>query len=134
MLNSIEMDKTLESLKQSLSEEENLSPTLKALIELLMMMVQLLTNRLGLNSQNSSQPPSSDPNRLKSTRKPSGKKRGGQKGHKGQTLTQVEDPDEIEKIKVERRTLPAGKYKDIGFEKRPIIDIEFVKKIVSVWR
>jgi transposase len=27
--------------------------------------------------------------------------------------------------------LPAGKYKDIGFEKRQIIDIEFVKKITE---
>lgn len=77
MFNSIGIDKTLESLKQSLSEEENLPPALKPLIEILMMMVQLLTNRLGLNSQNNSKPPSSDPYRLKNTQKPSGKKEAG---------------------------------------------------------
>ena len=131
MLNSVEIDKTLESLKQSLSDEKNLSPTLKALIEVLMVIVQLLSNRVGLNSQNSSKPPSSDPNRLKSTRKPSTNKKGGQKGHPGKTLTQVDDPCEIETIKIDRRTLPAGKYKDIGFEKRQIVDIEFVKKITE---
>ncbi|MFK7810492.1 MAG: IS66 family transposase [Saprospiraceae bacterium] len=48
------------------------------------------------NSKNSSIPPSKDENRkTKSLRKKSGKKSGGQAGHKGSTLKMCENPDEI---------------------------------------
>lgn len=50
------------------------------------------------NSNNSSVPPSTDENRPKknqSLRKKSGKKTGGQFGHKGHTLKMVENPDKI---------------------------------------
>src|SRR5580704_7487869 len=58
-----------------------------------------LERRLGLNSSNSGKPPSSDglkkPTRTKSLRESSGKKPGGQKGHRGETLRQVTDPNEV---------------------------------------
>jgi transposase len=58
-----------------------------------------LERRLGLNSSNSGKPPSSDglkkPPRTKSLRESSGKKPGGQKGHRGETLRRVENPDVI---------------------------------------
>jgi transposase len=58
-----------------------------------------LERRLELNSSNSGKPPSSDglkkPARVKSLREPSSKKPGGQKGHKGETLRQVTDPNEV---------------------------------------
>jgi transposase len=48
------------------------------------------------NSKNSSIPPSQDPNRVtQSLRKKSNKKVGGQKGHKGNKLNKVSNPDEI---------------------------------------
>jgi len=48
------------------------------------------------NSKNSSVPPSQDPNRkTQTTRKPSNKKVGGQKGHKGYKLNKVAVPDKI---------------------------------------
>ncbi|HEV2095402.1 MAG TPA: IS66 family transposase [Chthoniobacterales bacterium] len=58
-----------------------------------------LERRLELNSSNSGKPPSSDglkkPARVKSLREPSSKKPGGQKGHKGETLRQANDPNEV---------------------------------------
>jgi transposase len=52
-----------------------------------------LERRLGLDSSNSGKPPSSDglkkPVRVKSLREPTGRKPGGQNGHKGETLRQV---------------------------------------------
>ena len=56
-----------------------------------------LRRRLGLDSSTSSKPPSSDGLRKKplSLREPSGRANGGQKGHKGETLRQIAEPDRI---------------------------------------
>src|SRR5476649_2900865 len=58
-----------------------------------------LERRLGLDSSNSGKPPSSDglkkPPRVSSLRERSGKKSGGQKGHRGETLRRSETPDAI---------------------------------------
>jgi transposase len=61
-----------------------------------------LRRQLGKNSSNSSKPPSSDgfrkpPRIAGSLRGASGKKSGGQVGHKGDTLRPVDKPDKIER-------------------------------------
>ena len=60
-----------------------------------------LERRLNKNSSNSSKPPSSDglgkPPRTTSLRENGKHKSGGQKGHKGETLKQIETPDIVKK-------------------------------------
>src|ERR1700687_2723847 len=81
------------------SEAEPSREELIALVAALKAQIAELERRLGLNSSNSGKPPSSDglkkPARVKSLREHSGNKPGGQKGHKGETLRQVADPDQV---------------------------------------
>ena len=66
--------------------EDAFSPALEASIDTLVLLVSLRSNRLNLNSSNSSKPPASDLNRIKPTRRKTGKKPGGEIGHEGSTL------------------------------------------------
>ena len=73
---------------------------LQETIAVLLARVTELERRLGLNSSNSGKPPSSDglhkprrEPRTRSLRERSSKPSGGQKGHKGETLRQVADPN-----------------------------------------
>ena len=72
----------------------------RATIAKLIERIAELERRLGLNSNNSGKPPSSDglqkPARVQSLREKSGKKSGGQIGHQGTTLNQIKNPDLIE--------------------------------------
>src|SRR3954466_12893596 len=73
---------------------------LQETIAVLLARVAELERRLDLNSSNSGKPPSSDglqkpkrEPRTRSLRERSGKPPGGQTGHKGETLRQVDAPD-----------------------------------------
>lgn len=92
--------------------------------------VQALEDQLAQNSQNSHKPPSSDglkkhPHST-SLRQKSGKKRGGQEGHSGTTLRQVDNPDRIQMHRVDRcehchsslAKAPAAQH-----EKRQVFDL-----------
>ena len=97
------------------------------------MLVALLLNRITLNSKNSSKPPSSDPNRTKTSRRgKSDRKPGGQKGRNGTTLQKVNDPDEVKTLKIDRRTLPKGRqYRDAGIETRQVVDIDITRFVTE---
>ncbi|MBF0141673.1 MAG: hypothetical protein HQL74_15530 [Magnetococcales bacterium] len=123
-INADEIRSTVDQVRRLLQEETTISPTLKATLEMLLLVVTILLNRLGLNSRNSSTRPSDDPNRKKTPRTGNGKKPGGQKGHRGTTLSPVTDPDEIIILKVDPTTLPQGVYREDGFESRQVFDVE----------
>lgn len=90
---------------------------------------QKLEDRLAKNSQNSGKPPSSDglkKPKTRSLRRSSGRKTGGQKGHKGQTLKMVADPHyrEVQMVSScphcdhDLRQVPV-----VGHEKRQLFDL-----------
>ena len=124
-ISNINVEETIEKAKTLLAEEKNISPALRAVFEVLLLLVTILLQRKGLNSRNSSKPPSEDKNRKSgSTKKKSKRKPGGQPGRIGVQLKPVNNPDQIEVIELDKRTLPRGTYRKVGFDKRQVIDIE----------
>ncbi len=89
-----------EGLKQAImaldSQQERVK-TLEGLIDFLQERVKTLEGQQAKDSQNSNLPPSSDRfvRPPKSLRQKSGKKPGGQQGHRGHHLRQVQSPDEV---------------------------------------
>ena len=85
---------------------------------LLKIEISELKARLNQNSSNSSKPPSSDYfNRKPAFPKTSVGKKGGQSGHKGDTLKQIENPDKI----VECRSEQTLKQLENQFEKYDLV-------------
>ena len=132
-LDSINIAEIVEQTKKQLKEDTTLTPSLKMSLELILMVVIMLAERLGLHSKNSSILPSQDQNRKKSSNKKSNKPAGGQTGHKGTTLTQTDAPDKIKTLVVERDTLPKGQYHEVGFIKRQVVDID-IRKFITEYR
>ena len=132
-IENIDIQATIDKAQALVRDDEQLSAATKSMFEILILVITLLANRLNLNSTNSSKPPSSDPNRKKQTRKKSGNKPGGQKGHVGTTLKKIDTPDRVKEIKIDRRKLPAGQYRQVGFESRQVFDID-ISRIVTEYR
>lgn len=127
VVENIDVEHTLEKARRLLKEEKNLSPSMQAVVEVLILLVTLLVNRLGKNSRNSHKPPSQDPNRERKKKASGDKKRkpGGQHGHEGCTLEKTDKPDAVENIAVDRRTIPSGrKYREAGYESRQVVDVK----------
>ncbi len=93
------MQPTYEELFQQLKEA-----LLK--IQQLEIEVSALKEKLNTNSSNSSKAPSQDPNRKTRKKKPTGKKQGGQPGHRRHTrpLAPIEEVTEVFDIKPEACT------------------------------
>lgn len=134
-LKDVDVSQVIKNAKALLAEEKNISPALKSVIEILLVIISIFVERFNKNSANSSKPPSEDKNRKKGSKnKPSDRKPGGQNGHEGSRLEKVSNPDEIKLIKIDKRTLPKGRsYREVGYESRQVIDIR-ISKIVTEYR
>jgi transposase len=89
-----------------------------------------LKRRLGMNSTNSSKPPSSDSPFTKpapkSLRRKSGRKPGGQPGHPGSTLALVDDPNERQRHEPGPCTgcgASLVEAPEVGMERRQVFDL-----------
>lgn len=132
-LDRISINKTIANVEQLLKDDRTISPALNAAIQMLIVAVQLLADRAKLDSRNSSKPPAMDPHRARKAVKPGERKAGGQVAHPGSNLSQVDKPDVIQIIKIDKRRLPKGTYIDAGFEARQVIDIR-IERCVTEYR
>ncbi len=137
--------KTLEEAQaiiDSLCPLVQLTRDLQLQIVALQERIQDLESQLKKNSKNSSKPPSSDglkkpPNKTKSLRVKSGKKAGGQPGHKGHCLAPHPEPDHVI-IRSPTNCLNCSKdlseVNTCGYEARQVFDIPPLNIEVTEYR
>lgn len=133
ILNASTIKNSIAQVEQLLKDDTQVCTALRSAITLLIVVLNLLLMRMGLDSHNSSKPPASDPHRERKTRPPSARKKGGQLNHPGTTLVPLADPDEIKVLPLDRATLPVGEYRDAGYEKRQVIDLR-IDRFVTEFR
>jgi transposase len=119
-------------LKEALAQKEQRIQELEGLLMGALLRIEELERRLAKDSHNSSLPPSRD----HGTRKPLGpreksqKRSGGQPGHQGHTLVQVETPDEVI---VHRPQECAGCHQDLSSEQGEVVERRQVHEL-PLWR
>ena len=61
-IENIDIEATIKKAQVLIDQDKQLSASTKSMLEILMLIITLLANRLNLNSTNSNKPASSDPN------------------------------------------------------------------------
>lgn len=129
--------------KAYLQGEEAVVALIERTIGQLAIRVAALEEQQAKNSRNSSKPPSSDGLKKpapRSLRKPSGKKSGGQPGHKGRTLKAVEHPQHTQVHRVEKcvhcqaslSEVPAQEHKKRQVFDLPVVEVEVTEHQAEV--
>ena len=104
--------------------------------------IEELKDQIAKNSRNSGKPPSSDgytkkPTNLRRLQKSKGKKKGGQRGHKGVTLEQVKNPDETincSALKCSHCSCSLENEAVSDYEKRQVFDIPPIEISVTQYQ
>ena len=127
-----------QKLTERVAELEKLVEQQAKMIAAQSVRIAELEKRLNKNSSNSSKPPSSDglskPPRTNSLRPKGKNKNGGQTGHKGATLKQVQKSDRIERHKLTHCPLCASSLTlvaPLAILKRQVFDIPKPKMQVT---
>jgi transposase len=123
--------KLIENVRRLVAVDRRLPSTLKTAIELLITLCLLLIERLPKNSKNSNTPPSQDPNRQKKTRSKNLRPQGAQPGHIGQTLKQVDNPDHVKELKVDRSKLAKGNWREDGYVRRQVFEVITTREVTE---
>lgn len=130
----IDIGEMIARVEKSLRKDKRIPVEFRALVEFLLVVVKVLVERVGVSSRNSGLPPSLDPHRKRGRKTKGTRRPGGQPGHAGARREFVSNPDVVEQIRVDRRSLPKGhRYEHAGFDKRQVIDI-VVKRVVTEYQ
>lgn len=134
-LKGIEINSTVASARRALACDKSVSPSLRAVVEVLITIIELLLERLGApTSRTGHVPPSQDPRRVRGSKGDARSKRkpGGQPGHKGRTIERVANAEKVENLSIDRRTLPKGKrYTRVEDEVRQVIEITVCREVTE---
>ena len=130
-INGLNIDNILLNAQNALKNDTSMSPSMRSMFEMLIMIIGLLVSRMGLNSKNSSKPPSQDINRVKVPKTETTKKPGGQLGRLGVTLLPVENPDEVITLPLNIHSLPLGDYVENGYEARQVVELDIKARIIE---
>ncbi|WP_347333019.1 IS66 family transposase [Marinimicrobium locisalis] len=130
-LDNIDIDAAIADAEKMLQDDQQVTPAVRAVMSVLLLVIKLLMAKSGLNSRNSSIPPSQDQNRQKAKKTGAKRKAGGQPGRKGVTLKPVDDPDEIQVLALDRRTLPRGHWQEVDVERRQVVDLRIERHVTE---
>jgi transposase len=125
----------MEDLKKIIEEKDRIIAAQAKMIEELQVRIAALERRLNIDSSNSSKPPSADGYKKprRSLRQQTGKKSGGQPGHVGKTLGQIDNPDIVKQYDVNTCVQCGESLSEVigAEERRQVFDIKIDRQIIE---